>query len=284
MLELDGRLPAIARESIREIKQAAERAANLTRQLLTFSRRQARHPSRLDLNEVVTNMARMLRRILGEDIVVDLQLAPHDLVVLADTGMMDQVLLNLAVNSRDAMPRGGRLRIETSSVEFDATPIPSVPQARAGSFARLTTSDTGTGIPPHVLPRIFEPFFTTKELGKGTGLGLATVYGIVHQHDGWITVDGEPGYGTTFRVFLPRQPSAIVAPQPPPVVKAPRGGHETILLVEDEPALRSSPVACWSTKVTVCLPRAPARRPWNNGASTRTKSASFSPISSCQAA
>ncbi len=238
MLELDSDLPAITRESLGEIKQAADRAANLTRQLLTFSRRQARRPSHLNFNAVVTNMARLLGRVLGEDVALDLHLSNQDLVVLADAGMMEQVLLNLAVNSRDAMPRGGRLGIETSSADFDATIITRMPQARAGVFVCLAISDTGTGIPVDVLPRIFEPFFTTKEVGKGTGLGLATVYGIVQQHEGWITVESDPGRGTTFRVYLPWQIGAKVEPPTRRETEATRGGHETILLVEDEPALR----------------------------------------------
>jgi two-component system, cell cycle sensor histidine kinase and response regulator CckA len=239
MLELDCDLTVAARDSIGEIRQAADRAANLTRQLLTFSRRQTRRPCRLDLNDVVKNMARMLQRILGEDIAMVLDLLPGALVVSADAGMMEQVLLNLAVNSRDAMPRGGQLRVETSMVDLDSAAIARMPQARAGAFVCLTTSDTGTGIPAQVLPRIFEPFFSTKELGRGTGLGLATVYGIVQQHEGWILVDSELGVGTTFRVYLPRQSGRILeAPRRWTPIASP-GGHETILFVEDEPALRA---------------------------------------------
>jgi PAS domain S-box-containing protein len=238
MLGMHEALPEEVRDSLADMRTAADRAASLTRQLLTFSRRQAMRQGLVDLNSVVANMARMFERILGEDIRLDLELDPREAVVSGDTGMLEQVLLNLAVNSRDAMPRGGRLLIRTALVEFDAAITARVPAARAGTFVCLSTTDTGTGIPAHVLPRIFEPFFTTKETGKGSGLGLATVYGIVQQHEGWITVESEPGRGTTFQVYLPQRAGPVSAPEARVETRA-RGGDEAILLVEDEAALRN---------------------------------------------
>jgi CheY-like chemotaxis protein len=162
------------------------------------------------------------------------------LFVHADAGMLDQVLLNLAVNSRDAMPKGGRLLIETSAVEFDESVREQSAQARPGSFVCLNVSDTGCGIPPEILPNIFEPFFTTKETGKGTGLGLSTVFGIIRQHQGWINAYSEPGQGATFRIYLPRiAKTSGQKPEQPASTKW-RGGNETILLVEDDMILRVS--------------------------------------------
>ncbi len=221
-----------------EIAKAGDRAANLTRQLLMFSRRQTMQPRDLDLSEVIAHMSRMLNRILGEDVNVQLHFASKPMQVHADAGMMEQILLNLAVNSRDAMPSGGSLLIETSGVEIDEVLAAKSAQARAGSFVCLTVRDTGRGITDDVLPHIFEPFFTTKDVGKGTGLGLATVYGIVQQHQGWINVSSEPGQGATFQVYLPRlRKTSGPAGDPHPAAPA-RGGQETILVVEDEPALR----------------------------------------------
>ncbi len=226
---------------IEEIQVAANRAANLTRQLLLFSRRQQLRPRELDLSDSITGMTKMLRRILGEDILMLFKYAPQPLFILADAGMMDQVLMNLTVNSRDAMPGGGQLIIETTAVEFDELAAAQSAQARAGAFVRLSVSDTGCGIPADILPRIFEPFFTTKEVGKGTGLGLATVFSIVQQHQGWINVYTEPGHGTTFHIYLPRltktSPRQAVVQA---ALTAATGGTETILLVEDDPALRAS--------------------------------------------
>ncbi len=221
-------------ESLDEIAAAASRAANLTNQLLAFSRRQVISVAALDLNEVVTHLTKMLRRVLGEDIAMQVDYAPERLTFQGDAGMIDQVLLNLAVNARDAMPGGGTLRIVTQAVTR-RTPDGA---GQHGRFVHLTVSDTGAGISPEVLPRIFEPFFTTKDVGKGTGLGLATVFGIVQQHHGSIDVESTVGRGTTFHVYLPR----IQVPAAPPAVEVPelpaRGRGETILLVEDEPAVR----------------------------------------------
>jgi signal transduction histidine kinase/ActR/RegA family two-component response regulator len=222
----DSRVPADLRSAASDIRGSGERAASLTRQLLAFSRRQAMQTRVMDLNATVRNTARMLQRLLGADVAVRLVLQPEAALVLADPGMVDQVLLNLAVNARDAMAGGGQLTIETSSLD-----------AGDGRFVCLRVSDTGTGIAPEHLPHIFEPFFTTKDVGRGTGLGLATTYGIVQQHGGRIEVDSEPGRGTAFRVLLPAasgQP-ADEAPVETPVVPL---GTETILVVEDEEDVR----------------------------------------------
>ena len=179
-----------------QIEAATQRAAALTRQLLLFSRQQAMQPHDLDLNESINDITKMLRRTIGENIQLQFRFAMQPLFVHADAGMMDQVLMNLAVNARDAMPGGGQLIIGTSAVEFDETTAAQTLQGRPGSFACLSVSDTGCGIPPENMQQIFEPFFTTKEIGKGTGLGLATVFGIIQQHQGWINVYSEPGRGT----------------------------------------------------------------------------------------
>lgn len=232
-------LPAEVVDSIEQISQAAERAANLTRQLLAFSRRQLLRPRPVDLNEVVADMSKMLRRIVGEDIAVQVHADSTIPQVLGDPGMVEQVLLNLAVNARDAMSGGGRLAISTDSFRvLPSDPLPH-PDASPGQWVRLTVSDTGCGIEPADLPRIFEPFFTTKGVGRGTGLGLATVYGIVHQHHGWITVDSHPGRGSSFRVNLPAKQAAPVEPLPAEPVPIPSRGTERILVVEDETAVRN---------------------------------------------
>jgi two-component system, cell cycle sensor histidine kinase and response regulator CckA len=225
-------------ESAQQIVQAAERAAGLTRQLLLFSRKQLMQQAELDLNRVVGNMTKMLHRILGEDIALTTELAPKLPLVRADSGMIEQVLLNLAVNSRDAMPTGGSLKISTSAETVNERQAQQNPEATPGPCVCLRVSDSGSGIPPEILPRVFEPFFTTKEVGKGTGLGLATVYGIVKQHRGWLAVDSKRGEGATIRVYLPAidgQP--VDAEAEAHTLKLP-GGKETVLVVEDEPAVR----------------------------------------------
>jgi signal transduction histidine kinase/FixJ family two-component response regulator len=222
---------------VTEIQLAVERAAALTRQLLTFSRRQPMQIRPVDLNGVVSKIARMLQRILGEDISLQVNFSSHALFLNADAGMLDQVLLNLAVNSRDAMPDGGQLILETSSWAADKI-VPAPVPPRTGQFACLKVSDTGCGIAPEVIAHIFEPFFTTKEVGRGTGLGLATVHGIVQQHHGWIEVQSEVGKGTTFLVYLPQLDHG--GDQPATVTGRVQmlGGTETILVVEDEATLR----------------------------------------------
>jgi PAS domain S-box-containing protein len=220
------------------ITESVQRAVALTRQLLLFSRREVFQPRDLELNETIAATTKMLKRMLGETIEMQLKLAAQPLFLHADAGMLDQVLMNLCVNARDAMPGGGHLLIETAGVELDELAVGQSVQARAGSFVRLSVSDNGGGIPPEILPQIFEPFFTTKDVGKGTGLGLATVFGIVQQHQGWINVYSEVGHGTTFRIYLPRLTGNVVVKPAPPALAAMRGGHETILLAEDDPALR----------------------------------------------
>jgi len=230
-------LPEEARGSLMEISSAVERAANLTRQLLLFSRKQVMQTRDLDLNEVVASLAKMLQRIIGEDIRLQLHLHPVPLITRADAGMLDQILMNLAVNARDAMPDGGRLLIETGERMLDEASAQLNVDAAPGRYVWMSVTDTGYGIPPDVLPHIFEPFFTTKEVGKGTGLGLATVFGIVKQHQGWIEVQNQPGSGARFQVFFPVSSGAVTEPVVPR--SAPRGGTETLLVVEDDAALRA---------------------------------------------
>ncbi|HZZ58197.1 MAG TPA: PAS domain-containing protein, partial [Opitutaceae bacterium] len=219
-------MPREAEKFLQDIKATAERAASLTRQLLVFSRRQVMQPRLLDINEAVTNLATMLQRILGEDVSLQLNLYSRPLLVRADAGMLDQVLLNLVVNARDAMPDGGRLFIQTTE-RTDPAP----------RQVCLRVTDTGCGIPPAIQARIFDPFFTTKEPGKGTGLGLATVFGIVQQHGGSISVESDVGRGATFQILLPAA-EAPAAAAPNAARPQPRGGSETILLVEDERDVR----------------------------------------------
>ncbi|MGA9780330.1 MAG: PAS domain S-box protein [Verrucomicrobiia bacterium] len=227
-------LGELAGKSADQIVQAAERAAQLTRQLLTFSRRQLIQPKRLDVNKIVGNMTNMLGRLLGEDVALQLNYCQTPPMVDADAGMLEQVLLNLAVNARDAMPKGGQLALRIAIVDPGEAYSHGHSEARAGRFVCLSVTDNGTGISPENLRRIFEPFFTTKEIGKGTGLGLATAYGIVKQHQGWIEVDSQVGKGTTFRIYLPYAGAGQSAPEKPTTQITVRGGHETILLVEDE--------------------------------------------------
>ena len=240
LLKSGGGLSADQLKFADEINATVDRAAALTRQLLLFSRREALQLRDLDWSEAVTHTIKMLRRILGENIEVLLNLAVEPMFIHADAGMMEQVLMNLAVNARDAMPKGGRMVIATAAVEFDAFAAAQSAQARPGSFVCLSVADNGCGISPQVLPKIFEPFFTTKDIGKGSGLGLATVFGIVQQHHGWINVYSEPGQGTTFKVYLPRlvgRNEQIIGQKMPAPIPT---GKETILLVEDDPALRAT--------------------------------------------
>lgn len=225
-------------ECAEEIEKAGQRAASLTRQLLAFSRQQILTPSILKLNDLVLDMAKMLPRLLGEDITVNTSLSSDLGMVKADQGQIEQVIMNLAVNARDAMPEGGTLRIETANVELDQAYAWQHPGAKPGHYVMLAVIDSGTGIDPDTLTHIFEPFFTTKEVGKGTGLGLATVYGVVKQSGGYIWVESEPGHGASFQIFLPRvdEPTAEIATTTP--VDETVGGSETILLVEDSEALR----------------------------------------------
>ncbi|HEV2284475.1 MAG TPA: PAS domain S-box protein, partial [Steroidobacteraceae bacterium] len=226
-------LPEAAHEKLRQLRSFAERAANLTRQLLLFSRRQVMQPHDLDLNEAVVGTARMLQRIIGEDVQLKLNLHAGELRTHADPGMLDQVLMNLLLNARDAMPGGGTLTIETSQRTFTAAEAALTPDLTAGRYLCLRVADTGCGIAAEHRVHIFEPFFTTKEPGKGTGLGLATVFGIVKQHGGAITVQSVLGRGTTFEILLPAIERAAAAAAG--AAGALPRGTETVLLVEDEP-------------------------------------------------
>jgi two-component system, cell cycle sensor histidine kinase and response regulator CckA len=221
-----------------EIEKAGQRAASLTRQLLAFSRQQILTPTVLDLNALIADMEKMLPRLIGEDIAVRIALETGLGTVKADRGQVEQVLMNLAVNARDAMPTGGTLNIQTANKQLDEFYCREHPGAKPGRYIMLDVSDSGIGMDRETITHIFEPFFTTKELGKGTGLGLATVYGIVKQSDGYIGVNSSPGEGTSFQIFLPRVDEPV-APAPTIVALTPQAqGSETILMVEDSEPLR----------------------------------------------
>jgi PAS domain S-box-containing protein len=239
LLELNDQLDAESRDSISQIADAADRAANLTRQLLTFSRQQVMQSAHLDLNTVVGSMTKMLCRLLGEDVALKVHPAPYLPCIVADTGMIEQILMNLAVNARDAMPGGGTLTISTAPRAFTEEEADASASAREGQFVHLSVTDTGSGIAPEHLARIFEPFYTTKDIGKGTGLGLATVYGVVNQHRGWIEVESTLGSGTRFDIFLPAvaRATSVGATETKPEAAIQRG-NECILVVEDEAPLR----------------------------------------------
>ena len=234
-------LPAASRlkDATAQIRSAADRAAGITRQLLAFSRKQVLSPRVIDLNDIMLNLDSMLRRLIGEDIEV-LTVPGRELgAVKADPGQIEQVIMNLALNARDAMPNGGKLTLETENMELDESYAREHESLKPGRYVMLAVSDTGTGMSPETQAHIFEPFFTTKEVGKGTGLGLSMVYGIVKQSGGYIWVYSEPNRGTTFKIYLPRvdQPAEAVG-----VEKRPAGvqrGTETILLVEDDAQLRA---------------------------------------------
>lgn len=242
ILHLNKEHPAY--RELTEIQNAVERASTLTRQLLLFS---SRHPTRfvhLDLNRVITDLERILARLLGEDIRIETSNDPHLWSIRGDRATLEQVILNLSVNARDAMPKGGILTIRTDNVVIDANYCALFPEARPGDFVRLTISDTGIGIPPDVLPHIFEPFFTTKTKGKGIGLGLSVVYGIVRQHSGWIVVNSVVGQGTTFEIYFPAIKEKVLPSGEesefflPGSLEALKGHGESILVVEDSDGVR----------------------------------------------
>jgi two-component system cell cycle sensor histidine kinase/response regulator CckA len=221
-------------ESLDQVRMAADRAAKLTQQLLTFGRKQFMQMELMDINEVIQQVTQMLRRVLGENVSLRSNLAPRLPAIEADATMMEQVIMNLSVNARDAMPGGGSLTIGTVPVLVSRAYVERNPEAREGTFICLSVSDNGTGIEPDKLNKLFEPFFTTKEVGKGTGLGLATVYGIVKQHQGWVEVESELGKGSVFKVYLPATAKAVQARNGKAAPQNVRGGKETVLLVEDE--------------------------------------------------
>jgi CheY-like chemotaxis protein len=224
---------------IEAIDGSAQRAADLTKQLLAFSRKQILQPKVLDLNAIVMDLGKMLRRLIGEDIEFITRLNSNLGRVKADPGQIEQIIVNLAINARDAMPRGGTLTIETNNTKLDEQYASQHPEVRPGPHVMLGVSDTGTGIDPEIQSRIFEPFFTTKERGKGTGLGLATVYGVVKQSEGHIWVYSEPGRGTTFKVYLPRVEEAAEIARRPDGRSSAAGGSETVLVVEDDDGVRA---------------------------------------------
>ncbi len=237
LLMEDQELKPETAEALREISSATERATHLTRQLLTFSRKQVIQMQPLDLHEVINNASKSVRHAIGESIALQFNYSPGLPAVEADAGMMEQVILNLATNAKEAMPQGGQLTIGTTAFDVDDTCLRNNPEARLGRFVCLSVTDTGTGMDEATRARIFEPFFTTKSAGKGAGLGLATVYGIIKQHHGWTEAHSQVGHGTTFKIFLPV--SSKTPPLTTPEASRPmvRGGTETILLVEDEPAV-----------------------------------------------
>jgi nitrogen-specific signal transduction histidine kinase len=226
-----------ALELLNEVRHAGERAATLTRQLLAFSRREVVEPRVLDLNGVILDTEKMLRRLLGEDVLLQTSLAPGLSPVLVDAGQWTQVLMNLAVNARDAIPRGGRLTMESRDITLDEEFTRTRPSLQPGPYVLLSISDTGAGMTPEVRARIFEPFFTTKEQGRGTGLGLAVVHGIVTQSGGAIEVYSEPGVGTTFRIYLPAV-GAVAAAATAMSTGGEIRGIETVMVVEDEESIR----------------------------------------------
>ncbi len=223
--------------SARQIASAAERASQLINRLLMFSRKQVMQQRQVNLNTIIENISPMLHGLVGEQIVFEFRPAPDLPALCADVGMIEQVVVNLAINARDAMRRGGRLVLSTSQRVLEPVATVLNPEARPGHFICLTVTDTGCGMNAATLSHMFEPFFTTKDPGQGTGLGLATVYGIIKQHQGWVLVESQPQQGSTFTIFLPSDLRPAPAP-PGQIPTAMSSGNETILVVEDEPALR----------------------------------------------
>src|ERR1051326_6202702 len=238
MLRAEAGLNTETVEGLNQIILASQRAASLTRQLLAFSRKQIMQSRRLDLNEVVSNLAKMLRRIIGEDIAFEFEPSAQPALILGDDDMVAKILMNLAANARDAMPEGGKLSLSLQPIQVDAGAAQRHPDARTGNYISLTVADTGTGISAENLTHIFEPFFTTKAVGRGTGLGLSTVYGIVKQHRGWIEVASQVGVGTRFTIILPHETLSAGAAKTVFSASNIHRGTETILLVEDEDPVR----------------------------------------------
>jgi len=219
------------------LDELAKRAASLTNQLLLFGRRQVLQPQQVELNAALRHLFKMLERLLGEDVMCTFNAGTPELWLEADVTMLEQAVMNLCLNARDAMPNGGALTVETNLVELDAASVSRDSKARPGRFASLRVTDTGCGMTPGVLAQVFEPFFTTKEVGKGSGLGLSSVYGTVAQHQGWLNVESVPAYGSTFTLYLPLADRQGSYPAPSHPIVSPKGKGETILLVEDEPAV-----------------------------------------------
>ncbi len=236
ILQLQQQLPSDARQSLNELESLAKRAANLTHQLLLFSRRQTMHPERLEINAALNHLRKVLERLFGKDIICVHVPSTRELWVDADAAMLNQAVMNLCLNAKDAMPDGGTLTLEATLAEINTESSHIQLEARPGQFVCLRISDTGCGMDAEILQHLFEPFFTTKEIGKGTGMGLASAYGIVHQHKGWMNVESTVGKGTNFRLYFPLSIKAEVAfPKTPQLSSNER--NETILLVEDEAAL-----------------------------------------------
>ena len=236
LLETELKGPERLQQYVRKIHHAGEQAASLVGQLLAFSRKQVLQPKVLDLNAALVDLERMLDRLLGEDIQIETHTSDQTLCVMTDPGHLEQMIMNLATNARDAMPEGGTLTFETSEIVMREDDISDGSHLAIGSYAVLAVADTGVGMPPHVVDRIFDPFFTTKEQGEGTGLGLSTVYGLTRQSGGDITVLSEPGKGTLFKVFLPVTTEPLETPpgNMPGTGEVSCGGTETVLVVEDE--------------------------------------------------
>ncbi|HEY2170965.1 MAG TPA: ATP-binding protein, partial [Candidatus Angelobacter sp.] len=226
------------KKNVEQIQKASERAVGMTRQLLAFSRMQVLQPKVLDLNLIISEMGKMLPRLIGEHIEYSFVPRNNLYSVLADPGQIEQVLMNLAVNARDAMPNGGTLQVRTQNTEVTAAEATRRPSMQPGSYAQISVTDSGQGMSEETKTHIFEPFFTTKELGKGTGLGLATVYGIVKQSRGFIWVESEPGKGSTFEIFLPCTLAAPDRKSATETAPGQRRATETVLIVEDEPGVR----------------------------------------------
>ncbi len=224
---------------IQEVQKASQKAAALTQQLLAFGRKQHLNPVVLNLNDLVMDLGKMLQRVIGENIEIATIPSPNLWSVKADAGQIDQVIMNLVVNARDAMPHGGNIRVETRNVELKEPSRHAGWEIPAGAYVSLSVADTGTGMDEEVKARIFEPFFTTKEKGKGTGLGLATVYGVVKQSGGYIMVESSPGKGSVFSIFFPSGGAAVPRPKAEPSPPGAGGGSELVLLVEDENAVRA---------------------------------------------
>jgi two-component system cell cycle sensor histidine kinase/response regulator CckA len=234
----------VSRRNLDEILKASDRAAALTRQLLTFSRKQRTEQQLVDVNQVVSGMAEMLRRLVGENLELTLGCTADLSLVKADRGQLEQVLMNLVVNARDAMPKGGVIGIETNEVELGVAEVRGRVGMKSGPHVVLSVHDTGTGMDSEVLAHLFEPFFTTKPPGRGTGLGLATVYGIVQQSGGYVAVDSQVGRGTTFRIYLPSAEKPTVLPTLTPTEETQPRGTETVLVVEDEDVVRTFVCDC----------------------------------------